>query len=85
MTGRLQVGRLTFDDTAINGGVGLKFYLQGLVSQVETDTVPVNNVYNRTRSAKLTNASGEGTDSGGHQFVLTGTVSATGQGKATLQ
>ena len=83
-TSRLQIGRLTFDDTAIDGGAGLKFYLQGLVSQTESDTVPVNNVYTRTRSAKLSNGTGEGTDSGGHAFVLTGTLSATGHGKSTL-
>ena len=83
-TSKLQIGRLTFDDTAINGGAGLKFYLQGLVSQTESDTVPINNVYTRTRSAKLSNGTGEGTDSGGHAFVLTGSLSAIGRGKSTL-
>ncbi len=83
-TSRLQIGRLTFDDTAINGGAGLKFYLQGLLSQTESDTVPVNSVYTRTRSAKLSNGTGEGTNSGGRAFVLTGSLSATGRGKSTL-
>jgi len=83
-TSKLQIGRLTFDDTAINGGAGLKFYLQGLLSQTESDTVPVNSVYTRTRSAKLSNGTGEGTNSGGNAFVLTGSLSATGRGKSTL-
>ena len=83
-TSRLQIGKLTFDDTAISGGTGLKFYLQGLVSQTESDTVPVNNVYTQTRSAKLSNGTGEGTDSSGHAFVLTGSLSATGHGKIAI-
>ena len=83
-TSKLQIGRLTFDDTAISGGAGLKFYLQGLVSQTESDTVPVSGVYTRTRSAKLTNGTGEGTNSSGNAFVLTGSLSATGHGKSSL-
>jgi len=80
---RLQIGRLTFDDTAIDGSAGLKFYIQGLISQTESDTIPVNNVYTQTRSAKLSNGTGEGTNSGGRAFVLTGGLSATGRGKST--
>jgi len=83
-TSRLQIGRLTFDDTAIHCGAGLKFYIQGLLSQTESDTVPINNVYTQTRSAKLSNGTGEGTNSGGKAFVLTGSLSATGHGKRTL-
>ena len=39
-TVKLQIGRFDFDDTAIIGGTGLKFYMQGVVTQTETDTVP---------------------------------------------
>jgi hypothetical protein len=82
-TMKLQIGRLDFDDTAIIGGTGLKFYMQGLVTQTETDTVPLNGVYTQTATAKLSNGTGEGS-SGADEFVLIGTLTATARGKETL-
>jgi hypothetical protein len=83
-TVRLQIGRLDFDDTAIAGGTGLKFYIQGLLTEAQTDTAPVAGVYTRTQTAKLSNGTGEGTTSGGDTFVLTGTITAFGRAKQTL-
>jgi hypothetical protein len=45
----------------------------------------MNNVYTRTRVAKLSNGTGEGTDSSGNAFVLIGTISAAGRGTARVQ
>ncbi len=82
---RLQIGKLTFDDTAIQGGAGIQFYLQGVLSQSETDSTPVNGVYTSSFSAKLSSGTGEGTNSsGGSAFVLTGTITASGKAKLTL-
>ena len=82
---KIQIGRITFDDTAIVGGVNLKFYLQGLVRQSETDTTPtVSGVYTQTKSGQVLNAAGEGVDSDGNTFFCTGTITATGHGTQTL-
>jgi hypothetical protein len=81
---RLQIGRITFDDTAITGGSNLKFYIQGLITNSRTDTVPNSSgTYTETQAGKMTNGAGEGVDSDGNPFVLTGTVTVAG--KATLQ
>lgn len=81
---RLQIGRITFDDTAIVGGSNLKFFIQGLITNSQTDTVPnTSGTYIETQSGKMTNGAGEGVDSDGNPFVLTGTVTVSG--KATLQ
>ena len=84
-TKELQIGKITFDDTAIVGGGNLKFWIQGLITNTRTDTVPnaSSSVYSETHTGKMTNGAGAGTDSDGSDFVLTGTVSVTG--KATLQ
>ena len=80
---RLQIGRINFDDTSITNGSNLKFYIQGIVNNTTTDTVPASGSYTETQSGKMTNGAGEGVDSDGTPFVLTGIVTATG--KATLQ
>jgi hypothetical protein len=86
---RLQVGRITFDDTAFNDpDGGLKFFLQGLVTFTKTDSTPVNGVY--TEKVKVTIASGvgEGTSNIGtgneHPFVVTATVTGSGSGTFSL-
>jgi hypothetical protein len=84
-TTRLQIGKLTFDDTEIQGGSGLKFYMQGVVSRIETDSIPIKGIYSHTVTSKLTSGTGEGTNTtGGSAFVLTGTITATGKGKEEL-
>jgi hypothetical protein len=81
---RLQIGRITFDDTAISGGSNLKFFIQGLITDSQTDTNPnASGIYAETQSGRMTNGAGEGVDSDGNSFVLTGTVTVAG--KATLQ
>jgi hypothetical protein len=72
-----------FDDTKISGGAGLKFYMTGMVSGTTTDTTPnpTTKVYSETKSFRMSNAVGEGTDQG-TAFLVTGSLS--GSGKATL-
>jgi hypothetical protein len=83
-TKSLRLGKITFDDTFIEGGVGLKFFIQGLLSTSETDTVPSGGVYTQTKTGRLMNGTGEGIDSDGNAFVLTGTVTVAGHGKEAL-
>jgi len=73
-----QIAKIAFDDTFIGGGKNLKFYLQGLLSQSTTDTTPVRSIYAEMRTAKITNAAGEGS-SQNVPFICTGTVTATGR------
>jgi hypothetical protein len=81
---RLQIGRITFDDTAIADGSNLRFYIQGLITNSRTDSTPNSTgSYTETQAGKMTNGAGEGVDSDGSPFVLTGTVTVAG--KATLQ
>jgi|ERR1051325_678153 hypothetical protein len=83
---KLQIGRITFDDSAIYGGTPhLKFFIQGLVSDSTSDTVPNSSGnYTETQSGKMTNGAGEGVDSDGTPFVLTGTVTVAGKGTQQL-
>lgn len=81
---RLQIGKITFDDTGIAGGSDLKFFIQGLISDSRTDTVPNGSgVFTETESGKMTNGAGEGV-SDGTPFVLTGTVTVVGKGTQQL-
>ena len=82
---RLRLEKITFDDTSIHGGIGLKFFIQGLLSESETDTVPrAAGVYTQTTIGKITDGTGEGIDSDGNTFVLKGTVTLTGHGTLVL-
>jgi hypothetical protein len=86
---RLQVGRITFDDTDFNDpDGGLKFFLQGLVTFTKTDSTPANGVYTEKVKVTIANAVGEGTSNIGtgdeHRFVVTGTVTGSGSGTFSL-
>jgi hypothetical protein len=73
---------LGFDDTAIIGGEGIKFYLTGIGSGTTTDTTPNINTgaYTETDKGSLTSGTGEGTSQGA-QLLISGTASATGTAK----
>jgi hypothetical protein len=88
----LQIARFTFDDSSftnsvgsVTNGVGLTFYIQGIFSNITTDTAPKNGTYTETRTAKLINGAGEGHDSNGAPFMCTGTVTVTGKANLQLQ
>jgi hypothetical protein len=83
-TKSLRLGKITFDDTFIQGGVGLKFFIQGLLSTSETDSVPSGGVYTQAKTGRMINGTGEGIDSDGNAFVLTGTVTVAGHGTEAL-
>jgi hypothetical protein len=74
----LQIAGLMFDDTFINGGGNLKFYLNGVLSKTTTDTTPVNGFYTETQTLILTTAAGDGS-SQDVPFICTGSVTATGK------
>lgn len=66
--------RLDFDDTFIEGGTNLRFFIQGLDTIQTQDSNPGNNGnYNEKTSDHVKNAAGEG-QSGGTPFVLTGSI-----------
>ena len=75
---KLQIAGISFDDTFINGGNNLKFYLDGVSSKTTTDTAPVNGVYTETQNLTISNAAGDGS-SQDVTFTCTGSVSATGK------
>jgi hypothetical protein len=77
-TQKLQIASITFDDTFINGGNNLKFYLNGVLSMTMADTTPVDGVYTETQTCKTTAAAGDGS-SQGIPFICTGSVSANGK------
>ena len=79
---KLQLASIEFDDTAINGGNNLHFYLYGILKLTTTDTVPVNGIYTETQAIGKTTVVGDGfVDE--VPFTCTGTFSATG--KSPLQ
>ena len=73
-----KIARIAFDDTFIAGGKNLQFYLQGVLNQSKTDTIPAAGIYTEISTVKITNAAGEGS-SQNLPFVCTGTVTATGR------
>ena len=76
---------ITFDDTAIVGGVGVKFFLTGIGTGKTTDTAPnaTTGAYTETDSGALSTAAGEGSYQG-NPFVCTGTASASGKGTLNI-
>ena len=71
-----------FDDTSINGGNNLHFYLYGVLNLTTTDTMPVNGIYTETQAIGKTTVIGDGFIND-VPFTCTGTISATG--KSPLQ
>jgi hypothetical protein len=70
--------KLAFDDTAITGGVGVKFTLQGLLTTTITDSKPAKTtgIVTETTTGKMTTAAGDGSLSG-TPFVITGSISTS--------
>ena len=73
-----QLGNIVFDDTFINGGNNLHFYLYGVLSLTTTDTAPANGIYTETKTISSTTVLGDGF-SQNVPFTCTGTFSATGK------
>ncbi len=85
----VRIGHLVFDDTGLNPTDGLRFYLQGVLTETITDSAVANNgTYNQTHSVSMPTAAGEGDSgvgSGNDQpIIVTGSVSAFGSGRLTL-
>jgi hypothetical protein len=80
----MHTAKITFDDTSITNSANLKFYIQGLVTDTQTDTKPNSDgFYTETITTKMSNGTGEGTMNG-TPFLLTATVSGTGRGTKQL-
>lgn len=77
-----QLLTLTYDDSFIDGGVGLQFSSTGLITNTQTDSTPKNGVYTETLSGKGALA-GEGSLQG-NPFVFSGTISAAGTATRSL-
>jgi hypothetical protein len=77
----LRMGRFNYDSTAISNGTRLQFFIQGLITDVWTDTTPnIQGAYVETYTSRMINGAGEGVDHSinyNNRFVLTGTVIAT--------
>jgi hypothetical protein len=75
----LQIFTLTFDDSPIVGGVGIKFYLLGLMTNKITDTAPdKKGIYKESLSSDMPVAVGEGNFQG-TPFVISGSLKSAGE------
>jgi len=77
------INRYTYDDSAISGGVGLCFTLQGQGTLTITDTTPKNGVYTENKVSKTPSAAGQGNYQG-TAFIITGSMTQTRNNKFTL-
>ena len=80
---KLQILKVTFDDLKVVGGNNLKFYLQGILSQSISDTVPIGGTYTETIKGAMANGAGEGS-SGSVRFLCNGSATVTGKTKLKL-
>jgi Tol biopolymer transport system component len=78
-----QLAKIEFDDTEIEGGNDLHFYLYGVVTKAMTNSVPVDGVYTETLKWHSETIVGDGYIQG-VPFTATGTISATGKGQLKL-
>jgi hypothetical protein len=88
-TTTLHILRLGFDDTSVNSTNGLRFYLQGIMTETITDGRPnTNGVYTQTHTVSMPTSAGEGSSQIGSgtelPFVVSGSVSGSGSGKLQL-
>jgi hypothetical protein len=87
---RIVIGRLIFDDTGINTTDGLRFYLQGILTQTTTDTVPNVNtgIFTESTNASMPSSAGEGNLGVGsddeRQIITSGSFFASGRGQNSL-
>lgn len=82
--GDLMLVTLNFDDTFITGGSDLSFSIQGVDKLQTRDSKPGGNGnYNENTTDQINNASGEG-QSGGKQFIVTGSMHGNGKARLTL-
>jgi hypothetical protein len=82
---RMELVKVTVDDSAITNNSGLNFYIQGIAKESETDTAPTpSGVYSQTQTIQLINGTGEGTDSDTNHFLCVGSLTATGHGTLVL-
>jgi len=83
----MHIAKLNFDDTALNPTNGLRFFMQGLLTETVTDSTisRTTSTFTETQTASLPSAAGEGSGavgSGSDQPILvTGSLSASGSGK----
>jgi len=75
---KLQLANIVFDDTFINGGNNLQFYLYAVLNLTTTDTAPVSGIYTETQAISSATILGDGF-SQDVPFTCTGTFSATGK------
>lgn len=81
---RSHVFRLGFDDTGVGThSDNLSFFIQGIMTEMRSDTSPSGGVYNESRTVKMLNAVGEGTD-GTAAFLCTGSIMGSGKATRTL-
>jgi hypothetical protein len=85
-----QIARVIFDDTALNSTNGLRFYIQGVLTDTITDSVPNRNtgVFTETEVISMPTAAGEGTSGVGsgdeRQIIVTGSLTGNGTGKSSI-
>jgi hypothetical protein len=86
---RTHLARVIFDDTGINTTDGLRFFLQGVMTETTNDSgVDRNGIFTETHIASMPQAAGEGLANVGsgteRQLIATGSVTATGNAREPL-
>ncbi|MGZ4962697.1 MAG: hypothetical protein ACXWBP_02740 [Limisphaerales bacterium] len=85
----IRIARLIFDDVGINPTDGLRFYLQGVLTETITDSaLAKNGTFTQTHSVSMPNSAGEGESGIGsgdeRPIIVTGSLSAFGTGRLLL-
>lgn len=76
--------RMTYDDSSINGGVGLSFLLQGVTKRTITDSAAnASGTYHQTVVNDLADGAGTGVYQGA-PFIISGRLTISGRESLTL-
>lgn len=86
---KTHLARIIFDDTGIIPAIGLRFYLQGVMTETTIDSaVDRNGNFTETHIVSMPQAAGEGVvnvgDTDQRQLIATGSVSASGTARGPL-
>lgn len=86
---KIHLASVSFDDTSINTTDGLRFFMEGIMTERRSDSTPNNSgVFTETQSVSMPSSAGEGTTGVGsgdeRQIIVSGSVFGNGRGTQTL-
>lgn len=86
---RIHLANVNFDDTSINTTDGLRFFLQGIMTEIRSDGAPNNSgVFTESQTISMPSSAGEGSTGVGsgdeRQIIVSGSLFGNGRGTQTL-